>query len=161
MSAEPRWLTEQEQQAWRGLVTLWTQLSAALARDMAAHSELSMADFTVLVALTEACGGRVRAYSLAETLQWERSRLSHQLSRMERRGLLTRDACSEDGRGQVVCVSAAGRTAIGAAAPAHVAAVRRLFLDALNADQVAALAEIVALALPRLDDTSAAPAAGG
>src|SRR5690606_42004443 len=70
--------------------------------------------------------------SLDLALQWEKSRLSHQLARMEKRGLIERTECAEDGRGQIVGVTDAGRRAIQAAAPAHVAAVRRLFLDALD-----------------------------
>ena len=148
---EPRWLDEREQHAWRGLISMWTQLSAELARRMAADSELSMADFSVLVALTDECrGGRVRAFELANDLQWEKSRLSHHLARMEKRGLLTRDGCTEDGRGQVVVVTAAGRRAIEAAAPAHVAAVRDLFFDVLTPDQVDALAAISESALTRV-----------
>jgi DNA-binding MarR family transcriptional regulator len=148
---EPRWLDEREQQAWRGLISMWTQLSAALARRMAADSDLSMADFSVLVALTDECrGGRVRAFELANDLQWEKSRLSHHLARMEKRGLISRDGCTEDGRGQVVRVTPAGRRAIQAAAPAHVQAVRELFFDVLTPDQVDALAAISATTLARV-----------
>jgi DNA-binding MarR family transcriptional regulator len=150
---EPRWLDEGEQRAWRGLITLWTQLSAELGRRMAADSELSMSDFAVLVALTDECEARVRAFELADALQWEKSRLSHHLSRMEKRGLITRDGCTEDGRGQVVVVTAAGKRAIAAAAPAHVEAVRELFLDALTPDQVEALAGIAEAGLARVRAT--------
>jgi DNA-binding MarR family transcriptional regulator len=103
------------------------------------------------VALTDECrGGRVRAFELANDLQWEKSRLSHHLARMEKRGLLTRDGCTEDGRGQVVVVTPAGRRALEGAAPAHVAAVRELFLDALTPDQVEALAAISDAAMARV-----------
>lgn len=148
---EPRWLDEREQAAWRTMLTMWTRLNAALAREMANDSDLSMADFAVLVALTDTCGGRVRAFSLADALQWEKSRLSHQLVRMEKRGLICRSECPTDARGQVVGVTDAGRDAIAAAAPAHVEAVRRLFLDGLTREQVDALAEISRAALARLD----------
>ena len=154
---DPRWLTDREQLAWRGLLTMWTRLNAQLAREMAADSDLSMADFSVLVALTDTCAGRTRAFTLAEALQWEKSRLSHQLARMEKRGLIERTECAEDGRGQVVGVTAAGRAAIEAAAPAHVAAVRRLFLDALSEEQVDALAGITRAALRRIDGSTEIP----
>ncbi|MGQ0625502.1 MAG: MarR family winged helix-turn-helix transcriptional regulator [Sporichthyaceae bacterium] len=146
----PRWLTEHEQLAWRGSLSMWARLQSALAREMADGSELSMSDFAVLVTLTEACGGAVRAFSLARELDWEKSRLSHQLARMERRGLIDRAGCSEDGRGQIVTATAAGRAAIEAAAPAHVEAVRRLFLDHLTPTQIDALAAISASVLPVL-----------
>lgn len=154
---DPRWLTEREQLAWRAMLAMWTRLNAQLAREMAADSDLSMADFSVLVALTDTCAGRTRAFSLAEALQWEKSRLSHQLARMEKRGLIERTECAEDGRGQMVGVTAAGRAAIEAAAPAHVAAVRRLFLDALSEEQVDALTEIARAALQRIDGSTDVP----
>lgn len=130
---------------------MWTQLNAELGRRMAASSELSMSDFAVLVALTDECrGGRVRAFELANDLQWEKSRLSHHLARMEKRGLLTRDGCTEDGRGQVVVVTPAGRRAIEAAAPAHVESVRELLFDGMTPDQVDALAAIAESSLARV-----------
>ncbi len=151
------WLTDREQLAWRGLLAMWTRLNAQLAREMAAESDLSMADFSVLVALTDTCAGKTRAFSLADALQWEKSRLSHQLARMEKRGLIERTECSEDGRGQLIGVTDAGRAAIEAAAPAHVAAVRRLFLDALSGEQIDSLAEIARVALARIDGTTVIP----
>ncbi|GAA0633782.1 MarR family transcriptional regulator [Sporichthya brevicatena] len=154
---ETHWLTDREQVAWRAMIAMWTRLNAQLAREMAANSELSMADFSVLVALTDTCAGRTRAFSLAEALQWEKSRLSHQLARMEKRGLIERTECAEDGRGQIVGVTAAGRRAIEAAAPPHVAAVRRLFLDALTPDQLETMTEIAKAALLRIDGTVEIP----
>lgn len=154
---DPRWLTEREQLAWRAMLAMWTRLNAQLAREMAADSDLSMADFSVLVALTDTCAGRTRAFTLAEALQWEKSRLSHQLARMEKRGLIERTECAEDGRGQMVGVTPAGRAAIEAAAPAHVAAVRRLFLDALSDEQVNTLTEIARAALRRIDGSTDIP----
>jgi len=151
------WLTDREQLAWRALITMWTRLQAQLAREMAAESDLSMADFSVLVALTDSCGGKTRAFSLAEALQWEKSRLSHQLGRMEKRGLIERTECAEDGRGQLIGVTPAGQSAIEAAAPAHVAAVRRMFFDGLTDAQVGAVTEIAKVALARIDGTTVIP----
>jgi DNA-binding MarR family transcriptional regulator len=151
------WLSDREQLAWRALITMWTRLQAQLTREMAAESDLSMADFSVLVALTDSCAGKTRAFSLAEALQWEKSRLSHQLGRMEKRGLIERTECAEDGRGQLVGVTPAGKAAIEAAAPAHVAAVRRMFFDALSDAQVDALTGIAKAALARIDGTTVIP----
>src|SRR5690348_5360380 len=95
----PRWLDDDEQRAWRAYIAMQSKLNAFLARDIQANTALSMPDFVVLVALTDRCSEGVRAYSLAEALQWEKSRLSHHLARMERRGLITRVGCTEDGRG--------------------------------------------------------------
>jgi DNA-binding MarR family transcriptional regulator len=153
---EPRWLEEDEQRAWRAFVQMQAQLFAHLARDIQANTALSMADFAVLVALTDACRGGVRAFSLAETLQWEKSRLSHHLARMEKRGLVCRAGCTEDGRGQQVTVTPAGRAAIDAAAPHHVETVRRAFFDALEPDDVAALGRIADRVLDRLAEVRTA-----
>lgn len=152
MQTDTRWLTDSEQRAWRGLIAMWTQLNAELARQMSAGSELSMSDFAVLVALTDTCGGRVRAYELAQTLQWEKSRLSHQLTRMAKRGLIERDECLSDARGQFVAVTDSGRRAIEAAAPPHVAAVRRLFFDGLDAGDLEVLTKVAEATLRRLGE---------
>jgi DNA-binding MarR family transcriptional regulator len=151
------WLSDREQLAWRAMIAMWTRLNAQLAREMAAESDLSMADFSVLVALTDTCAGKTRAFSLADALQWEKSRLSHQLARMEKRGLIERTECVTDGRGQLVGVTAAGQAAIEAAAPAHVAAVRRLFFDGLTDNQVDGLTEIARAALAQIDGTTVIP----
>lgn len=152
METETHWLDAREQRAWRGLLTMWTQLNAELARQMSEASDLSMADFAVLVALTDTCGGRVRAYELARTLQWEKSRLSHQLTRMAKRGLIARDECRSDARGQFVAVTEAGRRAIEAAAPPHVAAVRRLFFDGVAAEDLEVLTRVAESTLARLGE---------
>jgi DNA-binding MarR family transcriptional regulator len=151
------WLTAREQLAWRAMIAMWTRLQAQLAREMAAESDLSMADFSVLVALTDSCPGKTRAYTLAEALQWEKSRLSHQLARMEKRGLIERTECVTDGRGQLVGVTPAGKAAIEAAAPAHVAAVRRMFFDGMSDEQMDALTQIAREALARIDGTTVIP----
>ena len=88
---------------------------------------------------------------LADQLQWEKSRLSHQLSRMERRGLVARQDCPDDARGALVVLAAAGRSAIEAAAPAHVEAVQALVFDGLDAAQVETWAEIADVVLARID----------
>ena len=92
----------------------------------------------MLVQLSEASQQRLRPFQICEALNWEQSRLSHQLTRMQQRGLLTREECEADGRGAFVVLTAAGADAIGAAAPGHVAAVRSLIFDRLTEDQRAA-----------------------
>jgi DNA-binding MarR family transcriptional regulator len=139
----PPWLTEQEQRLWRAWLEVGSGLSAALHRDLQASSGLSLPDFDVLVRLTEADEGRVRVSELARLLGWERSRLSHHVTRMERRGLVVRDDCVDDGRGAYVVVTPEGRRAIEAAAPHHVRTVRRLFVDELTPDEVAALTPVL------------------
>lgn len=144
------WLSDDEQRLWRAWLALGSGLSAALHRDLQATSGLSLPDFDVLVRLTDAADGRVRVSELARLLDWERSRLSHHVTRMERRGLVVRDDCVDDGRGAFVVVTAAGRAAIEDAAPHHVRTVRRLFLDELRPEEVGPLTEVVDRLLARV-----------
>jgi DNA-binding MarR family transcriptional regulator len=148
----PQWLTDDEQRAWRGLLQMTSRLDARLNRDLQQSSGLSLADYDVLVLLTEASDGRLRVFEIADDLQWEQSRLSHHLARMERRGLVAREECTTDRRGAFVVLTSAGRTAIEKAAPAHVATVRQLVFDGLSAEQVVGLESTVNQILSRLGD---------
>src|SRR5215207_2278908 len=150
-----RWLDETEQRAWRGYLRMQGRLSAQLNRQLQADSELSLADFDVLVHLTDVPDGRVRVLELARQLEWEQSRTSHQVARMQKRGLVVREECADDRRGAFVVLTPAGRAAIEAAAPRHVATVRRLVFDALSTEQVAALGAIAEQVDARLDDEDA------
>ena len=152
MRSETPWLSAQEEHLWRGWTQLNAELSATLQREMQSDAELSMSDYEVLVHLTDSPEGRVRVSDLAGLLQWERSRVSHHLTRMERRGLVERSECAEDGRGAFIAVTAAGRTANEQAAPGHVAAVRRLVFDALDESDVACLSVAIDKMLARLHD---------
>ena len=152
MSSEVRWLTPQEQHLWRGWLKLNTTLASALHRELQQDAGLSMPDFEVLVHLTDNPEGRVRVTDLAGLLQWERSRVSHHVTRMECRGLVERAECPEDGRGAFVVITPQGRTAIEEAAPGHVRAVRRLMIDALSEEEKAALIAVIDKLLARLDD---------
>jgi DNA-binding MarR family transcriptional regulator len=146
-----RWLDHDEQHAWRGYLRMHGKLSARLNRQLQADSGLSLADFDVLVHLTDAPEARVRVTELARSLQWEKSRLSHHVGRMEKRGLVAREECLDDGRGAFVALTAAGRAALEGAAPPHVDTVRRLVFDTLTAEQVQVLAELSDRVLARLD----------
>jgi DNA-binding MarR family transcriptional regulator len=147
-----QWLTEDEQRAWRGLIQMTSRLDARLNRELQQTSGLSLADYDVLVLLTEAADGRLRVFELAEDLHWEQSRLSHHLARMQRRGLVTREECTTDRRGAFVVLTGAGRSAIEKAAPAHVATVRQLIFDGLSAKQVLSLESTVNQILSRLGE---------
>lgn len=141
MTSSPRWLTEPEQRAWRGLQQFGAPLAAALNRQLLADSALSSADYQVLVVLSETDGGVLRAGELGRDTGWEKSRLSHHLKRMEARGLVRREECLTDGRGLLVVITDQGRQALAAAAPGHVATVRDLVIDALDPEQLRVLAE--------------------
>jgi DNA-binding MarR family transcriptional regulator len=147
------WLTEDEQRAWRGLVRMTSQLNARMNRQLQDDYGISLADYEVLVALTDAAAGRCRVFEIAETLAWEQSRVSHQLARMQRRGLVARQECPTDARGAFAVLTEAGRAAIERAAPAHVETVRQLVFDGLSRDQLAALTEVTSCVLERLAET--------
>jgi DNA-binding MarR family transcriptional regulator len=151
-----RWLSADEQSAWRGLLRLQAALAAVLNRELAQRGTLSLSDYAVLVELSEAPEGRLRANVLSHALGWEKSRLSHHVARMGARGLVARERCSSDRRGANVAITASGRTALAQAAPAHVAAVRRLFIDVLGPTQLAALRTITDAALAALAPECAA-----
>lgn len=119
-------------------------------RSLQGEFGLSGADYTVLAELTRVPGGRLRMVELSRTLAWEKSRLSHHLARMMKRGLVERTECADDRRGAYVTVTLQGREAIAAAAPQHVADVRALFLDHLTPGQITLLAEISDLVLEKL-----------
>jgi DNA-binding MarR family transcriptional regulator len=147
----PRWLSSDEQQAWRGLLEMTARLQSRLGRALQDTSGLSLPDYEVLVALSESEHGRLRVFEIAKMLAWEQSRLSHHLARMEQRGLVERQPCDDDRRGAHVVLTGPGRAAIERAAPAHVEEVRRLVFDGLSPEQVAALTEVTAVVLGRLE----------
>jgi DNA-binding MarR family transcriptional regulator len=149
--AEPRWLDGRQQRAWRGYLAMQAQLQAALHRRLQADAGLSLADYDVLVALGDRRDAPLRVRELAETLQWEKSRLSHHLSRMQQRGLVERQDCPDDARGAFIALSDEGRRAIEQAAPAHVEAVRELVFDGLDEAQVETLADIADVVLARIE----------
>lgn len=151
---EPRWLDDHEQRAWRGYLRMQGRLEARLNRQLQADSGLSLADYSVLVELTDSesgdGAGGLRPFELQRRLDWEQSRLSHHLTRMQKRGLVDRDQCGEDGRGALVVLTGTGRRALEVAAPAHVEAVRQWFFDGLTPAQVRLVDELAAGVLDRL-----------
>ena len=151
MTDEPRWLTPEDEQLWRRWLRLNTLLPAVLHRELQADADLSLPDFDVLVHLTDSPEGRVRVSDLARGLNWERSRVSHHIARMERRGLVRREECRDDGRGAWVALTGAGRKAIEQAAPGHVATVRRVLFDVLTPDEVAVMTGVVDKVLAGLE----------
>lgn len=149
------WLDETEARAWRGYLRMNSLLMAQLQRDLLRDSNLSGPDYDVLVILSESESQRLRMRELSAQLSWEKSRLSHHVTRMERRGLVRREECDVDARGAFVAVTPEGLDAIQRAAPDHVANVRRHFLDHLTREQVVALAGIADVVVPALTDDAA------
>ena len=136
---EPRWLDEHEALVWKKYRTLRRELQAVQDRQLARDSNLSGADYALLAPLSESPQGILRARDLGQEVGWERSRLSHQIRRMEQRGLVARESCEDDARGSMVRLTEQGRAAIVAAAPQHVETVRRYFLDPLDKDELKAV----------------------
>jgi DNA-binding MarR family transcriptional regulator len=153
--AKARWLSEREELVWRSLQFMHMRLEGELARQLAADAGLSYPDYQVLVALTDQPGGRLRLFELAGVLGWEKSRLSHHIGRMVDRGLVTKERCDSDRRGSHVVVTRRGRKEIEAAAPGHVAAVRRLFIDRLTPAQLDAVGEAAEAVLAGLEELAA------
>ena len=150
---EPRWLSDEEERAWRRYRRLRTLLDLQLGRDLAREG-LSDPDYDVLSTLSEAEGHRWRVNEFARRLLWNQSRLSHHLSRMEKRGLVAREDCASDGRGAFFVLPDAGRRALEAAAPNHVASVRAHFIDLLTTDQIDTLDAIAQTVIDHLAQES-------
>lgn len=147
-----RWLTDDEQRAWRAYRRMQTVLPARLAQDLWRDSGLSDADYDVLSTLSETPGHRWQLRDLAAKMLWTRSRLSHHLARMERRGLVTRERDPDDARGSIVALASGGLAAITEAAPLHVRSVRSNFIDLLTADEIDTLAAIAERVVDHLGD---------
>lgn len=149
---EPHWLSDRELAAWRGFLTMEEDVRRHMNRHLLTTFGLSVADYAVLVGLSDAPGSCLRVFELRELLRWEKTRLTHQISRMVERDLVERRSCASEPRGAVVALTAAGREAIVRAAPAHAEFVRRLFFDALSPRQVDALAAISTAVLENIAD---------
>lgn len=147
-----RWLNEREARAWRALQFMQLRLEGELARQLAADSGFSYSDYVVLVAVTDRPDGRMRLFELAQVLGWEKSRLSHHVGRMADRGLVKKERCDSDRRGAFVVVTDRGRREIEAAAPGHVTAVRRLFVDRLTSEQLDAVGDAAEIVLSALGE---------
>jgi len=140
--AKPRWLDDRQAHVWRAYLDMNQNLYAALEDLLTRDSGLSGADYSVLVPLSEEPGGVLRARELGTQIGWDRSRLSHHITRMEKRGLVAREECAEDGRGLMVRLTPAGRRAIEGAAPEHAEAVHRYFFDLVSKKELEVLAAV-------------------
>lgn len=150
--SETRWLSDEEQRMWRRYRDMNQLLDLAVERQLQRDAAMSQSDYSVLVSLSEAEGAGLRARDLGAALGWDRSRVSHQVRRMEGRGLVAKNECAEDGRGTIVSLTDAGAQAIGSVAPKHVEKVRELFIDALGDDEVRMLTDIYERVVARIDE---------
>jgi DNA-binding MarR family transcriptional regulator len=151
-----QWLNDPEMRAWQGYRRMFLLLNAAVNRDLARDSGLSEPDYDVLSNLSEAPDHRGRLSELAARMLWSQSRLSHHISRMERRGLVRREECESDARGSVVVLTKQGLRTIEKAAPLHVESVRRHIIDVLSPAQIDALGDITETVVSHLGDPAGA-----
>jgi DNA-binding MarR family transcriptional regulator len=131
-----------EAAAWSTFERAQERLRSVMARELTQETGLSDADFQILSVLASAYRGRLRAFDLRCELQWEKSRLSHQLRRMEQRGLIRREACADDGRASDVVLTDAGREAGVRGKCARAGSIRRHVLGPLGKERLAALADL-------------------
>ncbi|WP_405879350.1 MarR family transcriptional regulator [Streptomyces sp. NBC_01136] len=134
--------TAEELRIWRDFIETTEALRSELSSRLQSESSLSPGDYAVLLVLREAEGRRLRSSELAARVGWERSRLSHQIGRMERRGLIRREECVTDSRGAEVVLTSEGAEAFRNASLPHLRAVHELFVSPLTPDQLAAAEEI-------------------
>lgn len=151
MAQGGKYPTAGEIRIWRDYIETAEALRSEIASRLQNDSALSPGDYSVLLALSEEHGRRLRSSDLAAAVGWERSRLSHHLRRMESRGLVWRDECVADSRGAEVVLTEAGAEALSEATPSHLRAVRELFLTPLSPEQTTAVRNVTATLRASLD----------
>ena len=134
-----RWLTKEQQAHWRSWLTASTVLREQLSRELQDLHGLTMTDYEILVRLSERQTNAIRMSDLATLTLLSRSRLSHQIDRLEAAGLVSREVCPDDRRGQLAILTPAGVKALETAAPDHVEGVRKHFVDVLTDAEYKAL----------------------
>ncbi|AXI79499.1 MarR family winged helix-turn-helix transcriptional regulator [Peterkaempfera bronchialis] len=137
------WLTAQEQRLWRAHLDVSRLLEYQLGRELQPHG-LAMNDYEILVVLSEESKRRMRMTDLATATLQSKSRLSHQITRMEKSGLVVREGCPGDRRGLYAVLTDKGWEVLRKVAPEHVRSVRHHFIDRFDEDQIAALYEALA-----------------
>ncbi|MFI0722307.1 MarR family winged helix-turn-helix transcriptional regulator [Streptomyces sp. NPDC021224] len=147
---DARWLAPEEERAWRAYRRMATAVQVGTSQDLADHG-LSEADYEVLSTLSERPGNASPLHEQAAKMGWSRSRLSRHATRMESRGLLGRTPDPADGRGCILVLTGQGLEVLKSAAPAHLASVRRHFVDRLAPEDLAALERIAAKVDPIAD----------
>jgi DNA-binding MarR family transcriptional regulator len=139
---ETHWLDESQQRSWRALVLGSTLLMDRLDDDLRRRHDLSLAEYEVLVRLSEN-GGQLRMAQLADALAHSRSRVTHTIKRMERTDLVERYTSPEDGRGVVARLTDRGGLVLENSAPTHVNGVRDHLVDLVDAEDFAALGRVM------------------
>jgi len=143
-------LNDTQQACWRAFIESSWALHNRLEEDLREATGLSMADYHVMVVLSEAPEHRIRMGELAGRLVFSPSRVTYQINSMVKRGLVRKQSCAADGRGQEAVLTEAGLAELVAAAPLHLATVRQSFIDDLDEDELAVIASVFERLGPRL-----------
>lgn len=143
VNSDTRWLDAQENRIWRSFVEASGRITAQLSDSLKHNSDLTLDDYEVLVHLSEADPQRLRMTELSHRLLHSQSRLSQRIDRLARKGLVAREKCPEDRRGTFAVLTEAGMAAIVAAAPGHVADVRRTLIDLIEPGERVVIAEVL------------------
>lgn len=153
--AGPRWLDSDQQRDWRAFIDGSLRLAEALEHDLKTRHGLSVAEYEIMVRLSEAPDRTMRMAELAACASQSRSRLSHTVTRLERSGLVERQSCADDKRGVQAVLTDKGFATLKDAAPSHVAAVRDLFVDVVTPADLTAIGRAFRSVLIRLDERRA------
>jgi DNA-binding MarR family transcriptional regulator len=141
--SEPKWLDDDQQRAWRGLVLGMTLLMDRLDHDLQRMFGVSMAEYEILVRLSEREGRQMRMAQLADAMAHSRSRVTHTVGRLEKSGLVRRNKSPEDGRGVVCHLTDKGFELLERMAPHHVNGVRDNLVDLVKPDDFEALGRVM------------------
>ena len=136
------WLSQEQQEIWRSWLSATSLLPDQLGRDLQRDSGLTSADYEILVRLSEAVNQKIRMSDLAECTLSSRSRLSHQIDRMEKSGFVIREECPDDRRGSFAVLTERGQDLLVSAAPGHVESVRRHLVDILTPEEFESLGKV-------------------
>ncbi|MBB5981083.1 DNA-binding MarR family transcriptional regulator [Kribbella solani] len=151
--AEPRWLDQREQQAWRAYIAAQRVVSSRIEQQLQRDAGIPHTYYEILVRLSDAPGNRLRMSELAVATLGSRSRLSHAVNRLEQHGWVKREGIESDRRGQVAILTELGRQKLVDTAPGHVEEVRQSIFDALTAEQVEHLYDVCATLARHSGDT--------
>jgi DNA-binding MarR family transcriptional regulator len=144
-------VSEHNWEIWRSFFQMRRQLERTLEQQLQRDAGVSAPDYEILLTVYEAPQRRRRAHEIGELLGWEKSRVSHQVSRMESRGLVERVPCDTDARGSWITLTTKGKRAVLGAMRDHTMAIRRYFFDALTDDDLERLHSVSLKVLEAID----------
>lgn len=142
-----RWLNDDEQKLWRMILASVRKMERTIDETLQDNHDLTASEFAVLVSLSEAKGHEMRLRDICSDLEWDRSRTSHQITRMDKKGLVSKVKCEGDARGVIVELTAEGERRLKLAVPAHVETVRRVVFDPMTPGQGEVLKNYLSAAL--------------